>query len=368
MIKVKRILTRQFRLTGLTKQRQASQAVSKGKWLAQLFAIMPVSLLLSSITSLTSISTEVIADTMTAQPIQSSLPTKPVQQLSHRLDIHTLCAEAPQQCLTNVEKLLLHEPSESRRWFQYKNYQLDALFELNRFEQLANEVEPWLARDDIPLKFQISVLIYSAKSQPDNRKELANQLINKAVTLLEDVSEVNHNPMLMVQIANSLNEQGEYQRGYDMLLPLVTKYQHRHMPRFQHELFENLGHFAIRLNKLDEHLEYRCSALKWASLMGNDNQIAISLYNVARAFQMLENYPKALEYFSKAEQLGKNTLELVEFRRAEIALAQGQLDKAQAHYAEVEHKQTQYYQSLFSAFESALSKAKDAARSNTSAE
>ncbi|WP_448554839.1 tetratricopeptide repeat protein [Thalassotalea montiporae] len=282
-------------------------------------------------------------------------------------DIHAVCAQSPQQCLMHIEQLLRLEPNESRRWFQYKNYQLDALFELERLEQLASELKPWISRDDIPLKFKISVLIYTAKTLPASDKDIANQYMRNAIELLEQVSEVNRNPMIVVQIANSLNQQKEYQRGYYMLLPLVAKYENRHMPRFQSELFGNLGHFAYRLNKLDEHIEYRLSALKWARLTGNESQVAITLYNVARAYQMAENYPMALDFLLQTEQLGKfgdNDHTLINFRRAEIALAQGQLVEAERYYGKVEQvKGSTHYQDLFTQFESALTQAKSASQS-----
>ncbi|WP_147302698.1 tetratricopeptide repeat protein [Thalassotalea euphylliae] len=305
----------------------------------------------------------VLASALWIQGVQAEHSGK----LAPSEDIHTICALSPRQCLVSTEKLLTQEPSESRRWFQYKTYQFDALFQLLDIEALARELAPWLDRDDIPLKFKISVLIYSAKTLPESQKALANQQMNQAIEVLEQINEAHRDPLIVVQIANALNQQGEYQRGYDMLMPLVAKYQHRYMPRFKHELFENLGHFALRLNKLGDHLEYRQLALEWARALGNNIQVAISLYNVARAYQMLSDYSNAMDYFMQAEQLealGPNDQNLINFRRAEMSLAQGRLDEAIEYYGKVDKViGAKFYRALLSEFELALTQAKSASQS-----
>ena len=185
--------------------------------------------------------------------------------------------------------------------------------------------------------------------------------MNQAIEVLEQINEAHRDPLTVVQLANALNQQGEYQRGYDLLLPLTAKYQHRYMPRFKHELFENLGHFALRLNKLSDHLAYRHLALEWARALGNNNQVAISLYNVARAYQMLSDYPNAMDYFLQAEQLealGQNDQNLINFRRAQISLAQGRPDEASEYYAKVDKIiGAKFYQALLTEFELALAQA-----------
>ncbi len=266
--------------------------------------------------------------------------------------IHNTCSRVPKQCLVELPQYLTSVPLHSRVWFQYKLYQLDALFELLKLDELLAEVSPWVNATDIPLKFKLSVHIYYAKLMMTNgSKDEAIVYLERAITILKDVNEVSPDPMLEIQIANSLNSLGRYQQGYDLLKPLETKYRNRHMPEFKHELYENLGHFAYRLGDLEQHLKYRLVAVKWAKELENEVQVAIATYNVARAYQMLKNYDKAFEYFLIAEQIqamGENDQNMINFRRAEMSLALGDVSKAQVYFSKVDTKgQIASYNRLF---------------------
>ena len=255
------------------------------------------------------------------------------------ISIHQTCENSPLACLAKIDVFLSKETSESRVWFQYKLYQLKSLFQLSRYEQLYVEVTPWILRDDIPLKFKISAHIYYAKLLAgQGEKALANDYLERAIAILEDVNEVSPDPLLKVQIANTLNALGRYEQGYALLKPLEAKYSKRDMPVFKQDLFENLGHFAYRLGLLDEQLIYRKQAVKYAKQLDNPVILAISIYNLARAYQMLENYPLAFKYFEQAEQLeamGETDQNMIWYRRAEMSLAQGNVSEARQYFNHV---------------------------------
>lgn len=261
---------------------------------------------------------------------------------SYGEDIHVICQQQPKLCLTKIDRHLSIQQPQSRVWFEFQLYKLDALFDLVDFEQLEQEVVPWLEVDNIPVKFKTQINIYYAKilkGKGAENNELAFQYLNNAIDTLKDIDQVSASLSLKIKIANTLNSLGKYQQGHDFLYPLVAKYENRHMPKFKHELYENLGHFSLFLGKLDEHLQYRFKALEWAEKMNNQTQIAISLYNVARAHQELKQYDQAFNYFSQAEQtqaLGKSDHNMVWFRRAEMALAQKDVSSAIAYFANLD--------------------------------
>ena len=271
-------------------------------------------------------------------------------------NIHKACETNPRQCLLDISLKLNEVPYQRRVWFQYKLYQLDALFELLRLEALYEEVIPWVNADDIPLKFKISVEIYYAKLlRGNNDLKKSEVYLERAINTLQEVNEVSPDPMLEVQIANTLNSLERYQQGYDLLKPLEDKYRDRYMPEFKHELYENLGHFAYRLGDFEQHLQYRLKAQNWAKEYSNQVQIAISTYNIARAYQMLSKYEEAFGYFDLAESMnamGKRDQNMIWFRRAEMALEMGDLTKAQAYFASVERNVvSESYIGLFDQFE-----------------
>lgn len=279
-------------------------------------------------------------------------------------DIHKTCGKSPKQCLKEIDLFLNNETPESRKWFELLLYKFDALAQLVEFDTLHEEVEVWIEREDVPLRFRINVLIHYAKTLSGlGLREQSVIYMEKAVNTIAEVNNFSYDPMLLVQIANGLNYLGEYQRGYDLLKPLIAKYAARHMPKFKHELYENIGHFAYRLGNLDEHLSYRVQALEWAKAMNSDTQVAISLYNVARAYQMLGNYERAFYYFAKAEThgaLGNYDTNLINFRRAQMMLAQGDTAKAQDYFANV-NRDTEFENLiiLFRQFEQELALAKE---------
>ena len=278
-------------------------------------------------------------------------------------NIHQMCYTSPRQCLDNIDLHLSDVPNQGRIWFQYKMYQLDALFQLGRLSELSSEVEPWLVQEDIPLRFKISVFIYHAKIlQGQGESQQANEYLEKAIALLKDVNEASADPAQVVQIANTLNSLKRFQQGYDLLKPLAKKYRNRHMPKFKHELFENLGHFAYRLGKLDEHLTYRLLALEWAKEVGNDNQTAISYYNVARAHQELKNYERGFYYFAIAEKmkaLGEYDQNMIFYRRAQMSLAMGEVAQAEKFFNTVNRQvEIESYIAMFNKLEEEIVLAK----------
>jgi tetratricopeptide (TPR) repeat protein len=253
-------------------------------------------------------------------------------------DIHQICQSSPSQCLDEIEANLASAPFKSRVWFQYKLYQLDAFYRLVKFKALNSELEKWLDIEKVPLRFQISIYILYAKViQLEGREALGNEYLNKAVDTLISVNKVAPDPMLIVQIANALNDLKNYQQGYDMLIALEKKFVRRDNIKLKLELYENLGHFSYRLGKLNEHILFRVKANCWAKLHGNDQRIAITVYNLARAYQMTKEYSDALDYFVQAEYYAnksKNyfTLSMTMYRRAEIELDRGNYKKAMKYF------------------------------------
>jgi len=273
-------------------------------------------------------------------------PTLLVSAASKELsyDIHQICQSSPSRCLDEIEANLASVAFKSRVWFQYKLYQLDALYRLVKFKELNSELVKWLDIEKAPLRFQISIYILYAKViQLEGREALGNEYLNKAVNTLMSVSKVVPDPLLIVQIANALNDLKKYQQGYDMLIALEEKFIKRDNIKLKLELYENLGHFAYRLDKLNEHIIFRIKANGWAKLHGNDQRIAITVYNLARAYQMTKEYPYSLDYFIQAEYYAKKsenyfTLSMIMYRRSEIELDRGNYKKAMEYFQLIDVK------------------------------
>jgi hypothetical protein len=68
-------------------------------------------------------------------------------------DIHQTCQSSPSQCLDEIEANLASVPFKSRVWFQYKLYQLDALYRLVKLKALSSELVKWIDIEKVPLRF-----------------------------------------------------------------------------------------------------------------------------------------------------------------------------------------------------------------------
>jgi len=253
-------------------------------------------------------------------------------------DIHQTCKTSPSQCLVEIDSQLVSVPFKSRVWFQYKLYQLDALFQLIKFKELKSEVIKWVDKEDIPLRFKVSIYIHYAKIiKFEGRETLGNQYLNKAINTLNSVHEVAPDPMIVVQIANALNSLKKYQQGYDMLITLEKKFLKRDNVMLKLELYENLGHFSYRLDKLEEHILFRVMAMGWAKQQTNGQRTAIAVYNLARAYQMTKEYLYSLDYFNQAEQYAKKAkdyhiLSMIMYRCSEIHNLIGNKKKAREYF------------------------------------
>lgn len=263
---------------------------------------------------------------------------------SNSIDIHELCKTSPAKCLANIDQSLSSVSKKSRIWFQYKLYQLDALFQLVKHEQLTAEIAQWIDVDDIPLKFKINIYILHAKQlRFEEDIESAGQYLNKAIEILNSLSQLYADPMMTIQIANALNYLGKNQQGYDLLVALDKKYSSRYEPLLKLELYENLGHFSSRLQHFDEHLALRLKALDAAQALANEQRISVALYNVARAHQMLESDEDALQYFAKARKhalIANNhyVAEIALMQQAIIAMKHKNKERVKALYNQIGHK------------------------------
>jgi len=260
------------------------------------------------------------------------------------LDIHQICNSSPSQCLLEIDGKLRSTPFKSRVWFQYKLYQFDALFRLVELKKLKTEIAKWIDKEEVPLRFKISIYILYAKIiKTEGNHTLGDQYLNKAINTLNSVNEVAVDPMIIIQIANALNYLNKNQQGYDMLIDLEKKYFKRNNVMFKLELYENLGHFSYRLGKLEEHILLRIKAITWAKQQGNIQRVATAVYNLARAYQMTKEYTQAIDYFDKAEQYAKKsanyfTLSMSKFRRSEIEHNRGNNIKAREYFRLIDKK------------------------------
>lgn len=220
-------------------------------------------------------------------------------------NIHEICESSYDLCLTLISQYLNGTAQYSRLWYAYKLYQLEALFALERVDELEAELLSIIFKKDLPEKFHIySHILYAKILEYKGDSELALRYFNEAKNLLLAVNKDWPKPLELIKIANMLFYMKQYQIGNEMLLGLDEKFAHYTDANFKYRLYTNLGHFALNLGDHQSHIEYRVKALHWANILNNNNMQAIATYNVARSHFFIESYDTALTYFKKTIPIG----------------------------------------------------------------
>ncbi|WP_448564043.1 tetratricopeptide repeat protein [Thalassotalea ganghwensis] len=224
-------------------------------------------------------------------------------------DLKKTCKTSPYDCLKRLDIILDKAPANSRLFFNLLQYRFDSLFNLQQRHQLYQETKRWLDKKDLPLAFKTTVNIYYAKAAwfVGNR-ESSKQAYQVAKDSLAMMNQAYPSPMRLVIFANLQMQLNEYQQAYDLLKDLEQKYHKSPDESFMMELTGNLGHAANQLGNLEESLNYWQKALEWGTLLGNQQQQAVILYNIADINFKLNN-------ISQAEQFLARTIEIAQLAK-----------------------------------------------------
>ena len=175
------------------------------------------------------------------------------------------CQASSNECLKVIDDALSSLIINSRPWAHLKLLQLDALFNLQKFDALAQELTPLIANDNLPVNFSVYVYIYHAKLLLGNQeKDLAQQYLAKAVSLLNEINDKYPEPVRLIEIANVQIVLKDYQQAKKTLQQLELKFKDRYHPVFKRELYANLGHIAYFQDEKALHIRYREKSLEWA--------------------------------------------------------------------------------------------------------
>lgn len=229
---------------------------------------------------------------------QSSIKKTPSIQLKIIADT---CLTSPFSCLQKVDEALLAAPKHSRIYFEILQYKMEALFNLQKGDELYKETKKWIDMPDLPLPFQVTNAIYYAKSAWHiGEKDEARKSYLLAKDLLSKMNEVYPSPLRLVQFANLQMQLNEYQEAYDLMSGLAKKYTKSPDIRFMVELHGNLGHVANRLGNLEQSLIHWQETKKWVHIFDNKQQIAVVLFNLAGINVKLSQYDKAEKHYIEA--------------------------------------------------------------------
>jgi len=237
--------------------------------------------------------------------------TIPFLSLAKKVDVklvHQICSNSSVACLTRVNFELALVKEKTSIWYELKLWKLDSLFELAKFRELFEETSFLVEDEVISEYFKIRVLIYHTKllelfnynAERDRFRGIVEETL---VELHENFSD----PSLIIDLVNlQLYSDMDPRVPYHMLRKLEKKFKKRHDPKFKFDLYNNLGHFASRMEHHDDSVIVREQALIWAKRTLSDDDIAEAHFNLARSLQLNKDYGLArqnflisLDYFEK---------------------------------------------------------------------
>ena len=236
------------------------------------------------------------------------------------------CKVSPFDCLAKLNGLFEKAPENSRLFYNLLQFRFDSLFNLQQRHQLYQETKPWISKDDLPLAFKTTVNIYYAKAAWFvGDRESSKQAYLVAKESLSLMNQAYPSPMRLVIFANLQLQLGEEQQAYELLSSLLKKYPKSPDEAFMMELTGNLGHAANQLGKLEESLGYWQQALRWGQLLGNKQQQAVILYNLADIYFQLAQYPQAEQLLNQTISVAQQANDSKKINEAKFYLVKARV-------------------------------------------
>lgn len=256
--------------------------------------------------------------------------------------INTICTYSSAACLKQVNANLAVTKEDTALWYELMLFRLDSLFELAKFETLLQETTVWVEAKSVSQYFKVRVLIYHTKvlgvfKDNEKRDYFRAQVEGYLIELNENFSD----PSLVVDLVNlQLYSDIAPRVPYHMLRKLEKKFSKRYDPKFKFELYNNLGHFATRMNKYTQSIIAREQALIWAKRTESNSNIAEAHFNLARSLQADNNYVLASQHFKTSLKFYQSVAHLSHISLAKLYIALmdwrlGDIKQAKLHFSQV---------------------------------
>jgi len=240
--------------------------------------------------------------------------------------IETTCKLSPISCLKLVDEALAKTKKNSRIYYRLLQFRFDSLFNLQRRKQLLKETEIWLNKEDTPIAFRSSVYIYYAKAALFvGDKESSRKYYVLARDMIALMNEALPSPMRLVVMANLQMQLKEFKAAHQLLSGLVNKYPNSPDTQFMMELHGNLAHASNQLGRYEEALKHWQDTKKWSEILGNKQQMAVVLYNLADVHFTLEQFAQTEVALKQTIILAQQAKDIKKANEARLYLVKAQL-------------------------------------------
>lgn len=230
-----------------------------------------------------------------------SSPAEQLQQISSK--VQQDCNFSGARCLAQVEQQLEQSRQHSLLWYELMLLKLDSMFTLRQEKALLSETTALLSAKDAPPAFRARLYIYHAKLLYLFNDHSQSQLfVQQAIALLDQLQQASPQFVTQLRLANLLLYMQQYDLGYQQLRALEHQLHHSRDLILKYDLYNNLGHFALRLDQREQERFYRQQALAMISQIEHPAKLAEAHYNLARNYYAANHWQLAQQHFRQAQQ------------------------------------------------------------------
>lgn len=231
-------------------------------------------------------------------------PTLANSTLEQLAALQQLCERSDQACLHSTRQWLTSQPQGSHLWYQLQLRELDLLFRAQQDDELLRRCETLLQLQQLPDAFRARLYIYYAKLLNQRQQPQAQHYFTLAKQLLGDWQHSTQDPQGYVRLYNlELYFAERLPYAYQQLQLIADKYAQRQDPLFQYDLWNNLGHFAQKMQQPQQAIQFRKQALHWALQTAHSGVQAQAHFNLARQYSMAALWLAAAPHFATACEL-----------------------------------------------------------------
>ncbi len=231
----------------------------------------------------------------------ASKQAEPLQQISDKVQL--ACRYSGANCLAQVEQQLQHCRPHSLLWYELVLLKLDSMFTLRQEKALLSETTALLSAKDAPPAFRARLYIYHAKLLYLFNDNSQSQLfVQQAITLLDQLQQASPQFVTQLRLANLLLYMQQYDLGYQQLRALESQLHQSRDLGLKYDLYNNLGHFALRLEQREQERFYRQQALEMIMQIDHPAKQAEAHYNLARNYYAASQWQLAQQHFRQAQQ------------------------------------------------------------------
>lgn len=239
-------------------------------------------------------------------------------------DHESFCANNKNiSCDLYLQQQLASAKPYSVQWYKITAYQLDYLYDQQKFTELQYKIEPLLKLPRLPQSFAVQLYFYYAKVMNlQHQREQAVLYANKAMAGLEQIYQMFGEPFRLLELANLQYQLGAFDKAAEILTFTELRFAKSKDPLFSLELNANKALLSHAAGDLQQAAAERQLSLQAALTLGHPGKLIVAYGNLARTFQLLGQLEQARDLYLASLPYLQAENNLILLARYQLSLAE----------------------------------------------